>query len=422
VRTLSAALKAWKAEEGQTVPVVVLYDIEVTDSTTLRLVQGNPTGAGSLTYDGNVYLAAAIELRDVEESVEGDVRDRELAVSNIDGIAGGYIEQNDLEGRRVTITTVLLSTLSPADAVVETYTIQDQQYDREAAIVTLGHSALFKRRVPWRRFERPRCQWDYEKRFLHEHGCGYPSDWFGPDRRQNLKAGSTTDDEEARLHGWYSLNVSHADVFAADSDVVPDQLYIESTSGEMEWSGATRGGPFLYKKLSGDFDVWTQIDLFDTRPGSLSGLLCQEDAAGLDSWVMFGLGETTSFELVARLQAALNGVQQPDSDSVVTNDKYLRLTRVGNTWTFYHAATVDVSAPTTGWTQLAQKTFALDGSVRLGLAMSATPAEAPSRVAAGFQSIRFNSGGLPACLRTLDDCRLHGNTARFFGFPGIPRR
>jgi phage-related protein len=425
VRTISDVLKEWKSNPGQPDPIVVLYDFDIDDDTTMRLVSGNPSGTGSIVYQGNTYLAAAIDLQDVEETIESDLRDRTLSVSNISGVAGGYIETRDLDGRRVTITTVPFSTLDPADAVVETYTMQDQRYDRRAATVTLGHSFLSKRNIPWRRFQRPRCQQPWERRFVFNNGCGFPSDVFEEDTRQNFIIGSVTDGEQVRRFGWHTLNVSHASRMEVDPSDVPQAMYMESTSPNLSWAGSFMDGPYAYKRLTGDFDVFTQVELIDTRPGSLVGFLCQEAVGGQDSWTMWGLGETQDAQIVARLSIASDGLQHPDTDSVVTGNTFLRLKRVANTFTYFHGGDInDEVDPSVGWTQLAEKTFTIDADVRLGFVLSASSSET-SRVAAGFRCIRFMAGGDPVCTRLIDGahgCSEKGNVVHFLGFPGIPRR
>lgn len=419
--TISDYLKSWKAQDGQTEPIATLFDISISDAVTLRLVQGDPAGTGSVVYQGNTYLAAKIDLDEFEQTIEGDLRDRRLSVSNIDGIAGGYIETQELEGRTVTITHVPLQTLSPSDAQVETYTIQDQAYDRQSATVTLGYPNLTKRKVPWRRFERHRCQQDWVSRFVHEIGCSFPSDYFGPDRRQDFLVGATTNAPQKRRHGWSTLNALKATAFDVDGEAYPDQLHIESSDPEISWNGGLREGPFAFKLLSGDFDVFTEALVYDDRLGSLCGILAQETGGGEDSFVLLGIGHDASDEHLVRLAIAVGGTQQPDAETAIVGDAFLRLRRVGNVFTFFHAPTLDVDNPTSGWTQLAQKTVALDASVRLGLAIAGSSAE-QSRVSVGFSFIRFIGGGPALCNQTFEQCGEYGNTARFFGFRGIPKR
>ncbi len=165
MQATSAVLKAWKGAESISDPLVVLYDVEVADAQFLRLVEGDPLGTGSVSYNGQTYLAAAIAREEFAQSIEGEIPVLRVALSNIDGVAGGYMEQNELDGRKVTITYVPASSLSLADAIVQEFRIQDQAYNREKAILTLGHEAMFRRRVPSVAFVRHKCQWLYERRF-----------------------------------------------------------------------------------------------------------------------------------------------------------------------------------------------------------------------------------------------------------------
>lgn len=108
MRELSADLKIWKDSQDRLVPLITLYEIEINDSTMLRLVEGDPDGSGSINYAGNTYMACAIQREEYSENIEGDYPSFRLLVSNINGVAGGYIEQNELDGRKVTIRTMLL--------------------------------------------------------------------------------------------------------------------------------------------------------------------------------------------------------------------------------------------------------------------------------------------------------------------------
>ena len=424
MKTLTDLLKDWKSVEGQADPLIVLFDIEVDTGEVLRLSMGNPTGTGSITYDGNEYRAAAIELQEVEETIEGDLRDRQLAISNIDGIAAGFIELKNLEGRQVTITTVPRSSMAPEHAIVEIYTIQSQTYNRRVAAVTLGHSNLFKRVIPWRRFQRPRCQWDWERRFQFGNGCGFPGDEFGPDTAQNFRIGARVLEERQRQFGWFSLNTDNAIRADVDSPDVPDCLYVETSTISFSWDLVARAAPFFYKKLSGDFDVYSQVELFDALSGSIAGFGVQEEGSGQDSWVLAGLGLNEDGDRVARVSAAVDDIRLVTASPVVTVDTYFRLSRAGNVFTFSRANEVDVEDPTTGWTEVTQVTAPMDTEVRLGFILAASTTTIDT-LAAGFRFLRFLAGGAPTCSRMIegpDGCHEKGNVHRIFAFPGIPRR
>ncbi len=411
---LSQELKNWKAEDNQPSPIVVLYDIEVTDAITLRLVEGNPLG-GTVTYNGNVYTPAGIARGDVEQSIAGDVGSFELQVSNIDGVAGGYIEQYELEGRRVTITTVPSTTLDPADAMVETYTIQDQAYTRERASVTLGYSNLFKRVLPWRRYQRIRCLHDWERRFELGNGCGYPSDEFESDTSQFLTFGAVTDAEQKRRFGWYALNMtktSFADVNITDFG----ELRLQTNSSDTDWAGESREGPYFYKKLTGDFDCYTRVNLTEIRDGGICGLLCQEDMDG-DSWIFIARTQFFVGTVKVLSRSSIDSSLEPDVQVEDPAPRYVRMRRVGDVFTLYYS--VDENA---NWVELTQSTIPMTAEIRIGLAIGGGGG---GILGATFPYLRFTAGGPSTCDRTkegLDGCRVKDNIHRIFLFDGIPRR
>ncbi|MFH0903179.1 MAG: DUF1349 domain-containing protein [Pseudomonadota bacterium] len=384
----------------------------MTDAITLRLVEGNPTG-GNVSYNGQTYVPCAVTRQECEQSIEGELTPHALTVSNIDGVAGGYIERYDVEDRTVRVIRVLASTLAVADSMVETYTILSQSYNRKAATISLGPPNFFKRSVPWRKFTR-RCQWDWENRFTVSNGCGFPSDEFEVDSEQDLRFGTTTDNLKICQHGWNVLNALQCSSIDVDLSV-PGSLYIETSGGSIDWSGGVRDGPFVFKRVAGNFDVSTKVDLYESRSGSLAGILCQEDAAGYDSWVAVGISQDQEGSRFMLSRAATNGTAGDDVPVAGVSVEYVRLARVVNAFFAYY------SADGATWTLIGTRTIALDSAVRIGLVLAAPPTTSPN-VSAAFPHFRFTVGGVAACERTLDFCRTLGNTRRIFAFPGVPRK
>lgn len=408
----SPTTKAWANAESRPDPLLYLYEIEVTDAITVRLVQGNPIG-GPVTYDGETYTPAAISRETGEQSIDGEVGSFRLSVSNVDGVAGGYVERYELEDRTVRIIAVPRSTMAPADAMVETYSILDQAYDRKVATVILGPPNFYRKKVPWRKCQRQRCQWDWPNRFQVGNGCGYPSDEFDADSVQDLVVGATTNGAQARKHGWWTLNALRATIFDIDYTLA-GSLYVETDEEVIDWEGATRDGPYLFKLISGDFNVSARVDLEDVRGGFFAGLLCQEAAQDLDSWVAVARSVDALGDVSVRLSGAENGVAFAPVTSANPDAAYVRLVREGTTFRGYES--LDGEA----WTLVGERTVALDDSARVGLVLGASPIER-GRVGASFPHIRFAAGGADDCARTLEACRAFGNTRRFFAFPGIPR-
>ncbi len=405
---ISQPLLDWKNAETRTSPLITLYEIEIDSETTMRIVEGNPLG-GPVTYDGQTYQPAATSRGEVTQNLQGDFGQHSLSISNIDGVAGGYMERYDLEGNTVRVIRVLASTLAVADSLIETYTILNQGYDRKVATVSLGPPNLFKRSVPWRKYHR-RCQWDWEGRFSAQNGCAYPSDEFEVDSAGVLTDAPGKANLASPRHGWSTSNLDRAS--RVDVDITYSGcLYMLSEHANI----AGLDAPHVWKILSGDFDAWTQVDFYDARIGSLAGLQCVEGVSPHDSWVSVGRAQDNDGTIFIRSPAALDGVAQDDLAAAGVDAPYVRLARVGDVFTSYY------SADGVTWTSLGSRTLAMDPAVRVGLVLSAPDAER-SQVSAAFPYIRFLAGGTGSCERTLDYCRGLGNTRRFFGFPGMPRK
>lgn len=410
---ISTALRDWKNADDRGSPIVVLYEIDIDDSTILRLVAGDPTGTGSIVYDGETYFAAAIERGDTEQNIAGDFRATTIGVSNIDGVAGGYIEQYDLDGQEVRIITVLKETLLPADSVTETFTIGPMAYDRRVATFTMGPPNFFKRRSSRRRFLRHRCGHDWENRFISGNECYYPSDFFEADTIQDILVGATTDGEQARKFGWYAINATKTDAFNVGGDI-DSALVIEADGDDLDWSATSRAAPFLYKKLEGDFDVWTKVSPLTTRIGCLAGILCQEIGDDLDSWAFVGRAQDVSGDLFVRAASAVDGVAESELAAAENGVQYVRMARSANTFAFYYSDDAET------WTSLGSKSLALETDVRIGLCLSAPGIES-GPISASFDRFVFLAGGVSDCERTLDFCSGLGHAHRYYGFPGIPR-
>lgn len=437
--SVSTELKKWKNAASRPDPRVELYDVEIPDGTVLRLVAGNPTGTGSLTYAGNVYTAAAIARDEEQQTIEGDLPALKVVISNINGVAGGYIERFDMDGQLVTITSVLLGLLDPANAVQTTYTIGNVAYEREAAVFELAQTNLFRRRVPWKAYQRVRCQQGYEGRFLDANGCGFPSDGFEGDTEQDIAISTTGDAETEHLFGWFAINafktkrppLTLAEILQERQGVlpqrvegfevngrVPGSLYIASISSSISWNVTNRQAPFLFKKLSGDFDVFTRAEVLDPRAGMRAGLLCQDAGIGT-SWIVIGRSEISEGVLGIRVSSANVGSGVADTTESVA-DEFLRMKRTGNVFDLYRGTAF--GGP---WTLASSRTIAgMSTLARLGLSLSA-PSNETGPVSASFPYIQFRAGGLPSCSRVLDDsngCRAHGNTPHFLAFLGMPQR
>lgn len=210
---ISSEIKRWASLQSRG-PVAELYEVEASDTETLYYVLGDPTKTGSLQFpldaDGNptaeakTYTAIAIKRDDITQSIRAELPTFKVSVSNITGVAGGLIENYELDGRRVRITRVILDTLTLEDSISFDFTIQSQGYDRKAATFVIGFGNLFRRKLPWKKLVKVRCQHPWQQRFQTDNPCSFPSDYFGPNTEQSFGSESGRSiivSEPARLFG-----------------------------------------------------------------------------------------------------------------------------------------------------------------------------------------------------------------------------
>lgn len=131
---------------------------------------------------------------------------------------------------------------------------------------------------------------------------------------------------------------------AATEVTFPGYLTVQSTGGG--WEGAQDDGFFIYKMVSGDFDVAVQnVGPYDAQNYTFSGLLVRaadfQDGSplgGSEDWV--GLVRFQEFGLGEGVKTATNGVDDvvwTGGDNSDTNsNRYLRITRVGDVFSYYN--------------------------------------------------------------------------------------
>jgi hypothetical protein len=127
--------------------------------------------------------------------------------------------------------------------------------------------------------------------------------------------------------------------------------YLTVTTSGTDWSGAGDDGFFLYRIVSGDFDMSVQmVPPYDNRANNFEGLMARAytpnnsgipfattTTNAVENWV--ALLRMNQFNDDGEIRAATNGGNQefvfPGSNTDTNSSRYLRITRVGNIFSFY---------------------------------------------------------------------------------------
>jgi hypothetical protein len=181
----------------------------------------------------------------------------------------------------------------------------------------------------------------------------------------------------------------------------------------------------MYKKVTGDFDVYTKI-------GDLSGVGAVEMVFGLlvqsiddeQDWLFWGWHENTGFDYSKRVTTN-NVTVETITASGVPLDTAFRITRATNTFTLYrtflNVEAKDTTHPSS-WTQEGSSfSHTLGTTVRVGLVTASDNNGTADNVRSTYFYLRFlQDDTFTDCDRSFDDCTLRKNLYQFNGFIGMP--
>ncbi len=149
-------------------------------------------------------------------------------------------------------------------------------------------------------------------------------------------------------------------ITVADTSTFGGYLYVQSLL--TDWAGNDTDGFFLYKLVGGDFDASISIQPpYDNRGFHFSGLMAraiadQSGAASAlgENWVdvtrfnEFGIGEQVRFATNGvNIENNFFGAVPAETNADTNSARYLRITRTGNTFTFFNKTNASDS-----WNQL----------------------------------------------------------------------
>jgi hypothetical protein len=425
-------------------PWLELYTIFTPSSGTLRYVDfQDPDARGALgnqvPFDGNQFDARKIERSAIRSATDG-VTTFTVELEDPDGSLVQVLRDEDgLAGSKVRIDLIPYNLLDqPALATTESYRIRQAAASTFPAKVLLecGLPSLTDIDIPILLFSRTRCINDYHRR--HTQGvnqlCRAPSDDFflatfqvlGSD--ENDAAATTWPAAETkRKYGWSTLNADIADTWKTSfiqlADLFPADLWTvfeSSFPAAQIWKNAARSGMYMFKYLTGDFAVETNLDFrASVKAERNSGFIVQDPVSPGD-WIFWGNAENSSAVEVLRRRVTTSDTSVDTDDTDLTDGAaFFRLERNGDDFEMF--VKPDFDQP---WVSKQTTTKVMGSRLRIGLVAHSDSGAAQDLLSSYFRFFRFTAGGPAACNRSLEDCQAEGrdNEHQFNGFPGIPNR
>jgi phage-related protein len=379
------------------------------------------TTAGTVRFDGVDYTPAELSISERAESTEGGESDVVVAIADPTGaIATALQTENGYSGERVTLRRIYYDRIGdPSQAEMTIFIVRAPTCTDEGIAFSLASPALVETKIPRRTFSRTACWNNYHLRHQLGNRCSMPSDWFTARTKQRFKNTFIGAGVHGQRFGWSSANTNFATRCQTGYTAISSflKLCMEiRVSVPCGWRDATQTGPFVFKRISGDFDVETRVsELGTVRDDHAIGLLAQGDTT-LDDWVMFGAG--AGVDLVTDRNFRFRVTRSASSTTydfprLASHDE-LRLRRVGNIFTAFHKSPNDA-----GWEEVRSEDCAMSSTVRLGFAMS-SDSSVTAEYRGHFARFHVTAGGPATCDRTLAQCTAYENTNDYNGFAEMP--
>ncbi|KJU86378.1 hypothetical protein MBAV_001427 [Candidatus Magnetobacterium bavaricum] len=146
------------------------------------------------------------------------------------------------------------------------------------------------------------------------------SDQFGLSTQQDLKSGG----DGTKLYGWNVLNSANATVMDVNITYTGHLAIVSSTTT----TDVPMTHPFVYQEVTGDFDI--DIALYQVNAGAFQGLMCRDvNASAGEDWIVIGWDSSQN------LWWGDITNDTSTSGNLSSTNVYVRIARVGNTFTAY---------------------------------------------------------------------------------------
>jgi hypothetical protein len=150
---------------------------------------------------------------------------------------------------------------------------------------------------------------------------------------------------------------------AGSTNVITPNIAYDVTAGGADVFGASDQFRFVYRSITGDFDIKVRVASLSSPDGfSKAGLMARESLAA-NSRNLFAFASSSKYRLTQRTSTG-GTTTGTGTDPVSFPDTWLRLQRVGNVFTAYR------STNGTAWTPYTSSTVTLPTTLFVGMAVT----------------------------------------------------
>lgn len=198
MRSLNPNLVTEKNKLDTTSSWLTLIQLEVSDTQTVYYVP-NPA---SITFDGQTYDPFPCSIQPARSDSTGGLNEVQVIVSNVTREISGYLENNDLRGRKVKLIGINSAYLSDPTAKVfdEDYEITEINVTEKAVTFRLGHVRFLHQRFPSGRFLRDNC-----RAIFKSTECGYTGASTSCEKILEGSNGCRAHSNQARFGGFPAI-------------------------------------------------------------------------------------------------------------------------------------------------------------------------------------------------------------------------
>jgi regulation of enolase protein 1 (concanavalin A-like superfamily) len=161
-----------------------------------------------------------------------------------------------------------------------------------------------------------------------------------------------------------SAEIGNPTPAGSTTTITPNSAY-DVTGGGVDVWGTSDSFRFVYRAITGDFDISVRVDgvTAASTTTSLAGLMARADLTASSRNVYQRTDNTNRFRFASRTSTGGTTASQGSTSAATGQPRFLRLVRTGSTFTGFH------STDGVNWTQTGTVTMSMPATMFVGMAV-----------------------------------------------------